>query len=130
MRAWPLVLLLAIILAAPAVAQEPDEDIWSDDPYAAQDETVLAVDRLLGALLDLPIGRLAQSMPNVEIEGDFHEDDTVRDFVTRDDPEFEEKMRGGARALTAVVGTMMQEFAAFLPQLEAMGEQLEQSLPE
>lgn len=130
MRAWPLLIPLAIAFAAPAFAQDTDDDIWADDPYAAQDEAVLAVDSFLGALLDLPIGRLAQSMPNVEIEGDIREDDTLRDFVTRDDPEFEEKMRGGARALTGVVANMMQEFAAFLPELEAMGERLEQSLPE
>jgi len=130
MRAWPLLVPLALALASPAFAQAAEEDIWANDPYAAQDETVLAVDSLLGALLDLPIGRLARSMPNVEIEGDIREGDTVRDFVTRDDPEFEEKMRGGARALTGVVANMMQEWATFLPELEAMGERLEQSLPE
>lgn len=127
---YPIILTAALLITAPAFAQDTGDDIWADDPYAAQDEAVLAVDSLLGALLDLPIGRLARSMPNVEIEGDFRENDTVRDFVTRDDPEFEEKMRGGARALTGVVANMMQEWATFLPELEAMGERLEQSLPE
>ena len=67
MRAWPLLVPLALAMATPAAAQ--DEDIWDDDPYAAQDETVLAVDNIIGVLLDMPIGRLASSAPNVEFDG-------------------------------------------------------------
>lgn len=88
MRAWPLLALLALACAAPAAAQ--DGDIWDDDPYAAQDETVIAVDRVMDVLLDLPMGQLAGAMPNVEIEVDIREDSTLRDIMVRNDPNAEE----------------------------------------
>lgn len=88
MRAWPLLALLALACAAPAAAQ--DGDIWDDDPYAAQDETVIAVDRVMDVLLDLPMGQLAEAMPNVEIEVYIREDSTLRDIMVRNDPNAEE----------------------------------------
>jgi hypothetical protein len=127
---YPLAFTIALLVATPALAQAADDDIWADDPYAAQDETVLAVDRLLGVLLDLPIGRLASSMPNIEIEGDVREGDTLRDMMVRDNPQAEEELRGKARMATAVIGTMLSEFETMIPELESWGERLGRSLRE
>jgi hypothetical protein len=120
----------ALLLATPALAQDGDDDIWDDDPYAHQDETVIAVDRIMDALLDLPIGRLASAMPEVEIEGDVREDDTLRDMMVRDNPGAEEDLRGKARMATAMIGTMLSEVETLLPELERWGERLGRSLPE
>ncbi|MGP1282488.1 MAG: hypothetical protein ACTS1X_05885 [Parasphingopyxis sp.] len=120
----------ALLLATPALAQDGDDDIWDDDPYAQQDETVIAVDRIMDALLDLPIGRLASAMPEVEIEGDVREDDTLRDMMVRDNPGAEEDLRGKARMATAMIGTMLSEVETLLPELERWGERLGRSLPE
>lgn len=128
MRAWPFLIPLAIMLAPPALAQSADDDIWDDDPYAAQDETVLAVDRFLGTLLDLPVGRLAQSMPDVEIDGDVRESDTLRDVMVRENPAAEEELRGRARMATALMGTMLSEVETMLPALESWAESLSRSL--
>lgn len=128
MRAWPLLAPMALAIATPAIAQ--DDDIWDDDPYVAQDETVLAVDRFMGALLDLPVGRLARAMPNVEIEGDIRESDTLRDMMVRDNPEAEEELRGKARMATALVGTMLSEVETMLPALENWAENLGRALSE
>ena len=130
MRAWPLLVPLAIAFAAPALAQSAEDDIWADDPYAAQDETVLAVDRFMGALLDLPIGRMARSMPNVEISGDVRDGDTLRDVMVRDNPGAEEELRGKARMATALVGTMLSEVQTMLPALENWADNLSRSLSE
>ncbi|MGJ8535639.1 MAG: hypothetical protein ACSHW2_00660 [Parasphingopyxis sp.] len=128
MRAWPLLAPMALAIATPAIAQ--DDDIWDDDPYAAQDETVLAIDRFMGALLDLPVGRLARAMPNVEIEGDIRESDTLRDMMVRDNPEAEEELRSKARMATALVGTMLSEVETMLPALENWAENLGRALSE
>lgn len=128
MRAWPLLVPLAIAITTPALAQ--DEDIWDDDPYAAQDETVLAVDRFMDVLLDLPIGRLANAMPDIEVRGDVRDGDTLRDMMVRTDPNAEEELRGKARMATAVIGTMLSEIETMIPALESWGERLGQSLPE
>lgn len=128
MRAWPLLAPLALATATPALAQ--DGDIWDDDPYAAQDETVLAVDRFMDVLLDLPIGRLAQSMPNVEIEGDVREGDTLRDMMVRNDPNAEEDLRGKARMATAMIGSMLSEIDTMIPELERWAERFGNAVPE
>ncbi len=130
---------LSLALAAPAAAQSADEgwddipaeaesngDIWDDDPYAEQDDMVLVVDELVGAILDMPIGRIAAMIPGdlVETDIDVRPGDTVRDMALREDPQFEERARGGARAMTSVVGNMMREFNTLLPELRAIGDRL------
>ncbi|MGP1352903.1 MAG: hypothetical protein ACTS1Z_06230 [Parasphingopyxis sp.] len=128
MRVWPLLAPLALATAAPALAQ--DGDIWDDDPYAAQDETVIAVDRFMDVLLDLPIGRLAGSVPNVEIEGDVRPDDTLRDMMVRNDPNAEEDLRGKARMATAMIGSMLSEIETMIPELESWAERFGNAVPE
>lgn len=125
---YTLAVATALLLAAPAPAQ--DDDLWDDDPYAAQDETVLAVDRFMGALLDLPVGRLARAMPDLEIEGDIRESDTLRDMMVRENPEAEEELRGRARMATALVGTVLGEVETMLPALENWAENLGRTLSE
>jgi hypothetical protein len=130
MRSWITVAPLLLLIAAPLQAQPADADIWDDDPFAGEDEAVMAVDRLVGALLDLRVGRLARAFSDVTIEGNIRENDTVRDLMTREDPAIEEKIRGGARAMTGLVTSMMREFSTLLPELEAMGEQMREAMPE
>jgi len=130
MRSWITVAPLLLLFAAPLQAQSAEADIWDDDPYSGEDEAVMAVDRLVGALLDLRVGRLAHAFPDVAIEGDIREDDTVRDLMSREDPAIEEKIRGGARVMTGLVTSMMREFSTLLPELEAMGEQMREAIPE
>ncbi|QLC24958.1 hypothetical protein HFP57_07900 [Parasphingopyxis algicola] len=130
MRAWPLLAPLALAFATPALAQNADDDIWDNDPYAHQDEAVIAVDRIMDTLLDLPVGRLASAMPDVEVEGDVRPDDTLRDMMVRDNPGAEEDLRGKARMATAMIGTMLSEIETMLPELERWGESLGRSLPE
>lgn len=95
---------------------------------------MIVVDCLLGALFDSPIGRLVHAMPSVEIEGDVREGDTLRDMMVRemvrDNPRAEEELRGKARMAMAMIGTMLSEFEAMIPELERWGDRLSQSLPE
>lgn len=125
----PLAPALALALATPALAQD-EGDIWADDPYAEQDDMVLAVDELVGALLDMPVGRIANALPPdiVDRDMEIRPGDTVRDMALREDPNFEENVRGGARAMTSVVGNMVREFTAIIPELEAMAGRLGRTL--
>lgn len=113
---------LAIMLAAPALAQASDEDAAFAAEIERQeqlDEAVLAVDRLVEAVLDIPVGPLADALPGETLgAAQVRQGDTVRDLGSRDDPAFEENVRGGARAITAVIGDMMQQFTARMPELE------------
>lgn len=117
-------------LALPAQAQTADEDLWDDDPYAQSDETVLAVDRLMDALLDLPVGRLADAVPEADLGREVRPDDTLRSLGTREDPAFEERLRGGARAMAGMATQMVGRLGELLPELEAIGEELGEALPE
>ena len=115
--------------ATPAPAPTEDEDIWADDPYAENDEMAIAADRLMDVILDLPIGRLARAMPEVDIEGDVRQSDTLRDYATREDPGFEERTRGGARMMAGMLGQFIANIDELAPALEAMGDRIGDAAP-
>lgn len=121
---------LLAALALPAQAQKADDDLWNDDPYAETDEAVLAVDRFMDALLDLPVGRFAGAVPEADLGRDVRPGDTLRSLGTREDPAFEERMRGGARAMAGMATQMVGRLSEMVPELEAMGERLREAPPE
>ena len=123
---YPFISAVAFLMATPALAQFTDEDAAFAAEIERQerlDEAVLAVDGLVESMLDMPVGRLVEMLPSetaprVPVDPD----DTLREWGSRNDPAFEENVRGGARAMTAVIGDMMQDWAARLPELEGWGE--------
>lgn len=132
MKLWIIPLSLCIA-AAPALAQAHDDAAFEAEieRQEAIDETVIAVDSLVGALLDMPVGALAGALPPETLGGArAREGDTLRDLGTRHDPAFEENLRGGARAMTAVIGNMMQRLETNLPALERWSEELRERAPD
>lgn len=127
-----LALVAALLTSAPAVAQtaEDDEFLAEVERQERLDEAVLAVDRLVGAILDMPVGRLAEIAPPGSVEGEVRPGDTIRELGTRRDPAFEENVRGGARAMAAVVGNMVQQFETMMPELRAWGERVGEAAPD
>lgn len=119
---YPFAIAATALLTAPALAQTAQENAAFEAEIERQeelDEAVLAVDRLVEAVLDMPVGPLADALPGETLGGaPVRQGDTVRDLGSRDDPAFEENVRGGARAMTAVIGDMMQKFTARMPELE------------
>ena len=105
-----------------AIPPAAGADIWDDDPYAEQDETVLAVDGVIDMLLDLPIAGMEGLLPDRSMARDVRPGDTVRDVLVRNDPGAEEQLRGGARAATAVIGQMIQRFGGMLDGLDGLAE--------
>ena len=82
-----------------------------------------AMDRLLGAVMDLPIGGIAAAVDPYG-RGGYHPGATVRDMATRDDPYAEARMRAGIRGATRGVGAMSQALARVMPELERSIDQV------
>ncbi len=129
----------SFILTGPALAQdaEPEADMVErlNDP-AFQDNMVAMMSGFLAAMMDIPVGQIAnvveKAIPeDMRRDGDFSSidpDATLGDFARRDDPDFdrdiEEKMRSG----TAMMGIMASEFGALLPQLQTIGERMKRRM--
>ncbi|MBC7985677.1 MAG: hypothetical protein H7X93_03275, partial [Sphingomonadaceae bacterium] len=65
MKLWTIALALGS-LATPAFAQDRAEDQAFRAELEQQeriDEAVVAVDRMIGAVLDMPVGSLARALP-------------------------------------------------------------------
>lgn len=129
MKRWTMPILLAALFPAPVLAQSADDDAAFAAEIERQerlDEAVLAVDGLVESMLDMPVGPLVEMLP-AETAGPapVDPDATLREWGSRNDPAFEENIRGGARAMTAVIGNMMQEWATRLPELEGWSAEAE-----
>jgi len=86
-----------------------------------------AMDRLLGAVLDLPIGGIAAAIDPYN-RGRIPPGATVRDMASRDDPYAEQRLRAGIRGATRGVGAMSQALARVMPVLERSIEQVEREM--
>jgi hypothetical protein len=140
----------ALALAAPALAQPPappapvyDAEMPADsayDGYATDArgeapvldqrevaEVAQSMDRLVGAVMDLPIGGI---MAAVDPEGrnQYRRNETVRDMATRDDPEAEARIRGGIHASTVGIGAMSQALAQMMPVFRRSMEEMERNM--
>lgn len=112
-----------LFAASPAIAQDdaPEAEIARKmaDP-AVQDHVANVVSSTLGAILDLRIGGLERA---IDPESGASDDDTLRDRVGRDDPDFEERMGDRTRAMTGVMASATAQLAHMLPGLRAaMGD--------
>jgi hypothetical protein len=122
-------------------AMEDDED-WEDEDYEGQDRDHLpppvihpgqveamggAMDRLLGAVLNLPIGGIAAAVDPYNRER-IPPGATVGDMARRDDPYAEQRLRAGIRGATRGVGAMSHALARMMPVLERSFEQVEREL--
>jgi hypothetical protein len=123
-----------LALTAPASAQrvftpEAEEDLVRAIPPAAEVEAVgETMDRVLGAVLDMPIGPLVDAIDAADPEARRDRrrtprDETVRDMASRDDPHFEERLRDSLARNSANMGRAMEQIAIAAPALRrALGE--------
>jgi hypothetical protein len=124
----------ALALAGPASAQrvftpEAEEDVVRAIPPAAQVEAVgEAMDRVLGAVLNMPIGPLVDAIDAADPRGRrdrarYPRDATVGDMASRDDPYFEDRLRDSISRNSADMGRAMEQIAIAAPALRrALGE--------
>ena len=116
----------AVALAVPAAASaQPRPDTPEIvDPRAIEDAGRM-MDRLLAAILDMPIGPLIDAVDPQRRGRYDSRDRTVRDMASRDDPRFEEKMRGSVRGITAGMGTLAEQLAVIAPAMRRSLEDME-----
>jgi len=134
-----LILGAALLAAAPLAAQPgryderpvtrapADGEDWGQEDFGRGAPPVLdprqmqamagAIDRLLGAVMDLPIGGIAAAV-DPHNRGGYHPGATVRDMATRDDPHAEARMRAGIHGATRGIGAMSQALTRVMPVLE------------
>ena len=131
-----LITTAALIAVAPVAAQPPAYDEGWDEPEVAVTvdpadigHMAQAMDRLLGAVMDLPIGGIAAALDPLG-RGGVYPGDTVRDLATRDDPAAEARIRAGIRGAARGVGAMSEAFARMLPMLQRSFEEMSVSLRE
>lgn len=117
-------LLLAAAVAAiatPAAAAPYPHDGYDDEITAglpspeAIEDAGRAVDRAMGALMNVRVGELAEAVdPGRDPR---RRDETLGDMASRDDPYFEQRMRGTVAGATAGMGVMIERLAVLAPVL-------------
>ncbi|HEX8526874.1 hypothetical protein [Allosphingosinicella sp.] len=120
-----LIAAAALSIAGPAAAQqvftpELDEEVDRAIPRAGQVEAVgAAVDRVVGAVLDVPIGPIVDAVdaadPDSRTRRRGPRDRTLRDMASRDDPHFEDRLRDSIHGATVGVGATMDQIAILAP---------------
>ena len=122
-KLWILAAATALAAPAPAFAQ-PSEDPLADDivgaiPPAEEVEAMApALDRTVGALLEVDVGPIIDAAdPWRRHPGYGRPGRTLGALGRRDDPYFEERLRGSIYGATADIGRMMGAFAAAAPAL-------------
>jgi hypothetical protein len=138
-------------LAAPASAQpaapvdplaEEDGRYWADErderaaaiaraiPRAGQIEAMApALDRMIGALLDVEVGPILDAAdPYRRGYGYGRPGRTLGALAERDDPWFEERLRGSIHGVTAGMGRMAEGVAAAAPALARSLHEMERAI--
>ena len=130
----------ALALAGPAVAHpappaDPrDREIVSTIPHPAEVEAVgRSVDRVVGAVLDVPIGPLVDAIDAADPEGrkyrrHHRRDETLGDLAANGDPYFEERLSDQIRGVTAGMGVMAEQLAVMAPEMRRAIERAERDI--
>lgn len=110
----------ALLAATPALAQ-PDIYIENEEVPPALDRRDIgrmagAMDRMVGAIMDLPVGGIAAAIDPLG-RGGIYPGDTVGDLASRDDPYAEARIRAGIRGTARGVGAMSEAMARMMPVL-------------
>jgi hypothetical protein len=127
-----LIAITALIAAPPALAQPPAYEDDRDAPLAALDprevsEMARMMERLVGAVMDLPIGGLAEAI-DPDNRGGYRPGDTIRDMAERDDPYAEERIRAGIQGATRGIGAMNEALHRVMPVLQRSLEEVSRSI--
>jgi hypothetical protein len=101
-----------------AVAAPTDDGAVEALPQREEIEAAgQAFGRVIDALLDVRIGPLAEAVDPERSSDAARRDETLRDMARRDDPHFEERMRGSIGAMTEGMSEMAARLAVLAPVL-------------
>jgi|GWRWMinimDraft_15_1066023.scaffolds.fasta_scaffold25466_2 hypothetical protein len=128
--------LAALTFATPALAAESSAqreiarvaDTLNDPSNQAAISGALGA--VMAAILDIRVDGIAKALEGmnggkpVRMNGS-----TVRELVTRDDPEFERKMQSDTQAAVGAAGGLASAGAAMIPELEKAARRMKEALP-
>jgi hypothetical protein len=134
-----LIAAAAVALAGPALAEpvftpDMDDDIVRAVPPAGEIEAMgETMDRVLGAVLDVPIGPIVDAVEAADPDARRHRrshsrDRTLRDMASRDDPYFEERLRDSVYGVTAGMGAVAEQVAIVAPAMRRALGQMERDM--
>lgn len=125
----------ALLAASPLAAQPPAYDEWEEpiDAPAADPRAIAAMagvmDRLVGAMFDLPIGGIVAAVDPLGRSG-YHPGSTLRDMAERDDPYMEERIRSRIQGTTRGISALSQAMVRMMPELRRTAREIERSFSE
>lgn len=119
--------LLAIAAPLPAAARDMDHAVATLNDPAAQDRMADTVTTLVGALMQLNVGPLAEAVARVDPESDaatIPRDATLGEVAGKHDPYYAERLGDDVRASTRMAGHAASALAAYAPVLKDMARDL------
>lgn len=130
MPRWTLAALPLLAMAAPSPVMAADRELANaaaalEDPVM-QDRMGDTVATLVGALLQMPVGPLAEAVANVDPDSDaayIPADATVGDIAGRD-PGYADRMGDDVRASARMAGRAASTLATYAPLLKDMARDL------
>ena len=117
---------VAFAQSSPNFPAEMDQDIVRSlpHPYDVEDAGEKLGDTL-GAILDVPIGGVVQSIdPTARVR----RDDTIADVAGRDDPEFEARLQDDVRGMSLKAADLVRQLTVAAPALRRSLAELERNL--
>jgi hypothetical protein len=117
-----LLALLPVAAAVPAAAQPPAS------PGGKVAAIAPALDRATGIMLDLDVGPIIDAADPYGRGRYQRRHRTLRDIARRDDPYFEQRLRGQIYGTTAAMARMIDAFAAAEPALRRSVRDMEREI--
>ncbi len=125
MIALPLLALAAPLPAAAADNETRDAVATLNDPVA-QDRMADTITAIVGALMQMPVGPLAEAVARVDPESDaayIPHDATLGEVAGRD-PDYADRMGADVRATTRMAGQAASALAVYAPVLKDMARDM------
>lgn len=114
---------------APSYGEEAGARVARALPHPGEiAEMGYAMDRVLGAVMDLDVGPIADAVDPYRRYAPHNAPRTLRDMAGRDDPYFEDRMRRDVYGVTAGMGAMVETLAALAPVLGRSIEDLQRNV--
>lgn len=118
--------LAALVAPLPAVASETNDTVAVLNDPAMQDRMADTIGAIVGALMQMPVGPLAEAVARVDPDSDaanIPADATLGELAGRD-PGYADRMGDDVRASARMAGHAASAMAAYAPVLKEMARDL------
>jgi len=118
--------LLALAAPLPAAASEMRDTVATLNDPVMQDRMADTISAIVGALMQMPVGPLAEAVARVDPDSDaayIPADATLGDLAGRD-PDYADRMGDDVRASARMAGHAASAMAAYAPVLKDMARDL------